>query len=142
MIKESLALQYRIELAHAALEELYQPITVVVDTRTTIGRLDKLRKQQFGWRNLAWRARHLISLDHAKGTLYELSAGIFVSGKRRKPGMPRSRELVMQELPTLGGESLLPKAEIACHIDISQVCFDIQQDLLVLLEESRKGTSM
>jgi hypothetical protein len=137
-----LALQYRIELAHAALEELYQPITVVVDTKTTIGRLEKLRKQQFGWRNLAWRARHLISLDHTKGTLYELSSGVFISGKRRKLGMPRSRELIMQELPSLGDQSLLPKVEMACHIDISQVCFDVQQDLLVLLEECRQGVSM
>ncbi|KAG8755935.1 hypothetical protein FRC14_003522 [Serendipita sp. 396] len=139
IIKNSLALQFRIELAHAALEELWQPIEYKVDIRTTIQRLDSLRKLQFGWRNLAWRARHVVSLDHPRGALYELNSGIFVTGKRRKLGIARTQELVLQELPSLGCPYPPSKADLNCHVAISQVCISIQQDLLILLEESRSN---
>lgn len=142
LIKNSLTLQFRIELSHAALQELYQPSAVIGDQITTVKRLDSLRKQQFGWRNLAWRARHLVPLDHPKGALYALRSGLFIAGKRRIPGFPRSRGLLLQELPTLDTKKPPTKLELDCQIDISQVCFDIEQDLLVLLEESRKSGTL
>jgi hypothetical protein len=130
-------LQYRIELGHAALKEFEQPLSVRADLGTTIHRLDLLRKQQFGWRNLAWRARHVISLDHPKekGGLYELSSGILVTGKRRKLGVSRSKELILQELPYIESKTVPTQMEINCQVSISQVAFDVKQDLLVLLEE-------
>ncbi|KAG8814309.1 hypothetical protein FRC17_001208 [Serendipita sp. 399] len=139
IIKNSIVLKFRIELAHAALEELWQPIEYKVNLKTTIERLDSLRKLQFGWRNLAWRARHLVSLDHPKGSLYELSSGIFFTGKKRRLGVARTQEIVLQELPSLECPSPPSKAELNCHVAISQVCVSIPQDLLVLLEESRSN---
>lgn len=49
-------------------------------------------------------------------------------------GVARSNCLVLQELPSWE-EKEVKKTEIACQIGISQVSFNIEQDLLVLLEE-------
>lgn len=73
-------------------------------------------------------------LDHPKGALYELSNGIFMSGNKRKLGVARSNRLVLQELPDWDTR-VVKKTEIDCHVGVSQVCFNIEQDLLVLLEE-------
>jgi hypothetical protein len=121
-------------LFHGALHEHYQPISVLTDPSTTIQRLDALRKLQFDWRNLAYRARQPVPLDHPKGALYELANGIFMSGNKRKLGVARSNRFVLQELPDWDTRTV-KKTEIDCQVGVSQVCFSIEQDLLVLLEE-------
>jgi hypothetical protein len=111
-----------------------------ISEAATIQNLESLRKQQFGWRNLAWRARHILPLDFPNGALYELSSGILATGKRRKAGVARSHEIILQELPSLIAGKGPIKREMDCQVGLSQICFDIGQDLLVLLEEdSQRG---
>ncbi|PVF99238.1 hypothetical protein CPB86DRAFT_872718 [Serendipita vermifera] len=135
LIKDSALLRYHIELAHAALRQLYEPISMRISERATIQHLESLRKQQFGWRNLTWRARHVIPLDFPNGALYELSSGILITGKRRKAGVARSHELLIRELPSLVTVADPIKRELECQVGLSQICVDTEQDLLVLLEE-------
>lgn len=143
LIRTSLLLQFRLELCHGALNEHFQPISILTNPKTTVQRLDALRKQQFGWRNLAWRARQVVALDHPKGALYDLSNGIFISGNKRRLGIARANRLVLQELPGLEPvDEPAKKTEIECEVGVSQLCFDIEQDLLVLLEEGgNRGVS-
>lgn len=78
-----------------------------------------------------------MALDHPKGALYELSNGILASGDKRKLGISRANRMILQELPGLEAisEGAVEKFEIDCQIGVSHVCFNIEQDLLVLLEE-------
>jgi len=57
-----------------------------------------------------------------------------MSGNKRKLGVARSNRLVLQELPDCDTRTV-KKTEIDCQVGVSQVCFNIEQDLLVLLEE-------
>lgn len=128
MIRDDLVLRYRIELGHAALSELPAPISL-------LKKLEALRKQQFGWRNLAWSRREVLTIDHARGSPYELASGIFVTGKCQSSNKHHPRELVFQELPTVNATKPPSRVELDCGIGVAAVTFDAEQDLLVLLEE-------
>lgn len=128
LIRDNVVLRYRIELGHAALNDLPASITL-------LKRLEALRKQQFGWRNLAWSRREILTIDHARGSPYELASGIFVSGKRQLGGKHYPHELVFQELPSVHATKPPSRVEVDCGIGIAAMTFDVEQDLLVLLEE-------
>jgi hypothetical protein len=128
LIRDDLVLRYRIELGHAALSELPAPVSL-------LKRLEALRKQQFGWRNLAWSRREVLTIDHARGSPYELASGIFVTGKRQSSNKHNARELVFQELPSVNATLPPSRVELDCGMGIAAMTFDVEQDLLVLLEE-------
>ncbi|CCA72876.1 hypothetical protein PIIN_06813 [Serendipita indica DSM 11827] len=140
VINNSLTLQFRIELSHAALLQFSQPVTGKTSHSTTLQRLDLLRKLQFSWRNLAWRSRKTIPLGQPY-PLYELSSGIFITAARRA-GVAKPHKLIFQELPSLDNHSNISRATIDCGIPTSQVCIDVSQDLLVLLEEGHQNTGL
>ena len=115
-------------MGHAALNELPTPVSI-------LKRLEALRKQQFGWRNLAWSRREVLTIDHARGYPYELASGIFVTGKRQSINKHCPRELVFQELPSANATKPPSTVEVDYGIGIAAITFDVEQDLLVLLEE-------
>lgn len=117
-------------MGHAALSELSAPISL-------LKRLEALRKQQFGWRNLAWSRREILTIDHVRGSPYELASGIFVTGKHQSSNKHKHypRELVFQELPSINATKPPSRVELDCEMGIAAMTFDVEQDLLVLLEE-------
>ena len=127
---------------------------------STLERLEALRKYRFGWRNLAWRRRDIVNVgesqgspgfprgsillevtvadfpfsDHPRGSLCQLSGGLFVSGKKEKPGM-RSK-LLFVELPSSTSKPGAPRrSELECDIEVAHMAVDVEQDLLVLIED-------
>jgi hypothetical protein len=124
-ITNSLLLQYRIELGIGALID--RP-----GKQSTVERLEALRRYRFGWRNLAWRRRDIVNVDHPRGSLCQLSGGLFVSGKKEKPGT--RTKLLFVELPSSASKPGAPRrSELECDIEVAHMCVDLEQDLLILI---------